>query len=535
MTNAIQISSQIKASNVNANYSNTVVLVGQATTANTGIFTDIELKSNNEINTLFGAGSHLSMILREAVNVCNNNGFTKPKVMAISYPDDVSGDVAKIISLELTGTTATESKILKIIFNRHNASRYSALISTLFASKVTNNTDISKYFNLGLGSPKLASKGYCANLTTIYDNDLIIDVEVLKGETISQIATKINTAINNTSTCTFSSTVSAGVLTLTAKNKGLVSQEYTIEIDNTTIPAGITTTITQTTEGTGTIDISNILNLTKNNIKLDNMKFKYIAIPYGWNDTNLVINAKQKYDNVLQYNNQALDYRIIKTSAVDCSNIANIDTFASNNPKSEDGLNKIVFVLNKISNLKNKAIIGLDIYNKLDFYNLTGIAFDNYDEYSVHLRPVRTLSSVDTLKDLPKLITISIIREVFVERLIPRDFTGNENYTDGTGDQGEKLYDKAILKSIFLNYCNYFYLGSDSNNQQITSQGIIPASVLSGQFAGMINDSETAKQTLEDVIDATLNYNSNVKEVRIELAFNLFSQIEKLTIINNIM
>jgi hypothetical protein len=533
MTNSIQINFQTVASNVDTSYSSPVIIVGQTTTANTGIFTDIEIKSKSEINTLFGAGSHLSMMLREALTVCENNGFTKPKVLAVSYADDVSGDVAKVVKLELTGTTATESKVLKIIFNRHNQSRYSALISTLFSAKVVDNTDLTKYYDtdfLSSGSPKNASYGYVSNLTTIYDNDLTVYVEILKGETINQIAAKINTAINAETNCTFASAVTDGIITLTAKNKGIVSQEYTVELDQLTIPSGVTTSLTQLTAGSGTIDISNILNLTKNNVKLDNMKFKCIAIPYGWNDIALVINAKAKFDNVLNYQNQALDYRIIKTAAVDCSDIANIDTFAINHPKSEEGLNQILFVLNAISNIRNIPTSDKAIADKLDFYNFTGISYDNYNYNSVSLKPVRTLSSKDIFKSLSSVITSSIVREIFVERYIPMYFTGNENYSDGSGDIYLGIYGKKELKSIFLSAFNYFYMGSVESNETATK----PATIGSGQFSGMIKNDAKSIKILEDIIDATLSYNTSAKEVRTQLITSLYSQIEKLTIINNI-
>lgn len=533
MTNSTKINFQTIVNNVNTGYSSPVVIVGQCTTANTGIFTDIEFKSKDEINTLFGAGSHLSMMLIDSLHVCENNGFSKPKVLAIAYQDDITGDVAKVIKLELTGTTATESKVLKIIFNRHNQSRYSALISTLFGAKVTDNTDLSKYYDvnyLSFGSPKNSAFGNVSNLTTIYDNDVIVYVEILKGQTINDIATNINSAINNETNCTFTASVNAGVITLTAKNKGVVSQEYTVEIDELTIPSGITTSITQFTEGTGTIDISNILNLTKNGIKLTEMKFKYVCIPYGWNDINLVIDSKLKFDNVLNYQNQALDYRIIKTAIIDCSTISNIDTFAINHPKTLEGLNQVLFILNKISNIKNNPILDTNVANKIDFYNFTAIAYDNYDRNSVSLKPVRTLSSQEVFKGLSQVIVSSIFREIYVEKHLAQYFTGNENYSDGNGDLSQGIYNKEVLKNIFLNGFNFFYIGSIETNETTTK----PATIKSGQFAGMIKNDEASLRLLENIIDATLEYNTVSKEVATQIITALFSQIEKISIKNNV-
>ncbi len=88
--------------------------------------------------------------------------------------------------------------------------------------------------------------------------------DVSVGDTVTDIASAINVAINNVLGSPVSSSAAIGVVTATSKWKGLTSQDITITVDTGDNGAGITYTVAETVAGTGVPTVTTSLNLFNN-------------------------------------------------------------------------------------------------------------------------------------------------------------------------------------------------------------------------------------------------------------------------------
>ena len=491
----------------------TVVLIGQSNTAIAGIYKDLEYKTEEQINTLFGADSHLGMLVKDSVKMFG--GFVKPKLMAVSYQDIVS-DVARVLEVQITGT-ATEDKILQLKINSLNPDRVSTQTASAFASLFTEDAtcvDFVKNGKIERGSIRNIATGYHPILANIYDNDVIVEVSISSGMTQNQIATAINAAINAKVDCLYNSTVATNTLTLTATHKGLIGQNFTFEIIKSTIPAGITTSISQTTAGSGIIDISDILNVVDSDgEKLGSLDFDYVVVPYGFSISNLATDSKAKFDNVLQYNNKALDYHIFQAKAVDLSNDTEINALAVANSPYDKGLTRSIIIVEKKDNFTNKGIY--DYSKKVLIESKQFIPLEKEREGGIFLGYCYSLSNDSVYKDLTKLFSVSAIREIYVEHLIPLNFTGIETY-DENGASTAVNYNKSDIISIFQQFRDII----DGSNI---------STVFLNRFSNLIKSNSTARSQYDEILENSINFDSS-QTLSVNLFFNLVEAIKNLYI-----
>lgn len=520
-TNNPKISFTGVPANVASPLYKTILLVGQSNTATAGIYKDLELDTIADIETKFGSGQHLTEMLKESISVVSNS-FRKPKIIAVSYQDDNSGDVAKVLKLSVTGT-ATETKFLKLKINSLNQDKVASRIATIMGSRLTQGANLlgySKNPTIISGSPKNAKLGFHPILKGIYSNDCIVEVEITKGMTQNQIATAISNAITSKTSSVFSSAVNgtnANEVDLTAKNKGIVSQGYTIELVNNTLSSGVSVAITQTTEGSGTIDISNILNITDSNgIKLSSLNFEFVVVPYSFTISNLVSDAYSKIENVLQTNNVCLDYLIIQATAIDTSSNTEINNLASANPTSEEGRVRALFVLNKVKNWQNYFVINYDEKNKLENKQFSYIQSEVDGSSTTGI--TKTLSNQDSYKDINKVLSYSVVREAIVELFVPRDFTGEEDYNEN-GISGTTSYNKADIIRIFTLYRDILD-GSSLDD------------IYADNFSGLLKNDEKSKNDFDELLENSISFDSSTGTLSQQIVTNFVDVIKNLNIIS---
>lgn len=168
------------------------LVVGQMKTgsATAGALTTDVPRSNAEINTLFGADSHIAMILRgyRGVNEITN-------VDAIALADNGSGTAA---------------------------------------------TAIAAFSGTATGSGSLY-------LTIVSDENHKYQIDVAVGDTASSVASKALALINADINVPFTAAVSTATLTATAANKGPIANDWLISIKG--YVAGISCTLTGWTGG----------------------------------------------------------------------------------------------------------------------------------------------------------------------------------------------------------------------------------------------------------------------------------------------
>lgn len=101
------------------------------------------------------------------------------------------------------------------------------------------------------GTVTIATVPTGSGVLTLYIGNDRVEVAVATDDTIASIATALAAAINNLSDLPVTATAALGVVTLTAKNKGLVANQIDLEA---TITANIATTVAVVAMAAGTID-----------------------------------------------------------------------------------------------------------------------------------------------------------------------------------------------------------------------------------------------------------------------------------------
>ena len=223
------ISSSIVNASVDTSSFQTLLLVGQSNTATAGLYQDLEFLTQAQIDTKFGAGSHIAANLRDVISSFSNS-IIKPKLWAASYAD-VNANTARILEATVTGT-ATKDCVLKLKINSLNPDRTSAKTASIAALRMTKGANCADFAfgNQEVGSPSLASNNFSPILAGFTDNDVIIEVNITSGNNATAIGAAIAAAIQATPRSLYSASASTGVVTLTSKHKGAIGNLFAVEV-----------------------------------------------------------------------------------------------------------------------------------------------------------------------------------------------------------------------------------------------------------------------------------------------------------------
>lgn len=127
------------------------------------------------------------------------------------------------------------------------------------------------------GTITLAGTATEAGTLKAYISDMVVMVTASAAATADTLATKLAAKINARTTLPVTAAAAAGVITLTAKNKGSLGNKIEIATsyyDSDALPAGITATITAMTGGAGDMDLGDAL------AAIAEHKFYSIVTPY---------------------------------------------------------------------------------------------------------------------------------------------------------------------------------------------------------------------------------------------------------------
>ena len=129
---------------------------------------------------------------------------------------------------------------------------------------------------------------------SLYIAGTLVSVTLATGQTVTQIATAVAAAINAINDLPVTATSSVGVVTITAKNKGLAGNDIDIRVNYRGVPGGEVTptglTFTIVAMASGAVNPS----LTTGLANLQSMPFDFICMPYT--DTTS-LNALQSFLN----------------------------------------------------------------------------------------------------------------------------------------------------------------------------------------------------------------------------------------------
>ena len=188
-----------------------IALLGEANEANQATLdtTPIEITSAQQAGTLFGYGSPLYLQARILLPL---NGGGVRGIPVIAYPQAKAvGSIAKVISIEPSGT-ATENYTHTLVI---------------------------------AGREGLDGVSY--------------DINIVIGDTVTEITGKITDAVNAVLGCPMIATDDDYTTNLTAKWRGLTSNDLNVSVNTNGNAAGITYTITNAVSGSGTPSITSSL------------------------------------------------------------------------------------------------------------------------------------------------------------------------------------------------------------------------------------------------------------------------------------
>jgi phage tail sheath gpL-like len=113
---------------------------------------------------------------------------------------------------------------------------------------------------LATGTLTLTGPATAAGILSIWIGMRNLQVAVANGDTATNIAANLNTALAGYSDLPVTAGAAAGIVTLTAKNKGTCGNGIKVALDaGTVLPAGVTATIVAMANGAGDPDITNAL------------------------------------------------------------------------------------------------------------------------------------------------------------------------------------------------------------------------------------------------------------------------------------
>ena len=111
----------------------------------------------------------------------------------------------------------------------------------------------------------------------IYLGGEVVKVAVASGDSANTVATAINTAIGATADLLFTSTVSTNVVTLVARNKGVIGQNIDVRLNyyaEDETPAGIAVAVANTVSGATNPDITAAI------AALPDEQYNFVVMPY---------------------------------------------------------------------------------------------------------------------------------------------------------------------------------------------------------------------------------------------------------------
>lgn len=502
------ISAPIEDARVDTSAVQTLVVVGQSNDATAGLYKDLRFLTHAQIDTKFGADSHLAAILRDVITVYSDS-ITKPRIWAASYID-VSGDVARILEATVSGT-ATKDCTLKINVNGLNPDRTTAQIAAIAALRQTTGAACGAFTvptNPQRGLPNNV-KNFTPILAKAATNDIVLEISISTGDNAATIAGKINTAINASTRSIYSSSVLSAVVTLTCEHKGVIGNMVGFEpIPSSFRDAGFTISTVEDTAGTGVPDITAILNLTdEDGVKLGESEFNHIVLPYGYSDTALKNDSFAKFSNVKDYANKSLQYLIYKGTAIDTSNTSTVNGIASANPVEEKGVVKNV-ILSRLSGLTIKPVISSTESEYIRSKQLNSFLYDNDLGYT--LSASYTLSNSTTYQFISSFFAIAAVRKYVVEKKMKYDFF--EKSTKDGNTLSPSIYTKSQIINILTSYFDVL-------------AGLQVDAVYGSDYSNIIDDADQYRQDFLDALNAAYMFDRTTGVLTIDAIYTLLTPI----------
>ncbi len=254
-------------------------------------FFNVEAWINSELATEFAE--------QEEIAFTSGDGTKKPKgFLAYESTDETDkvrafGKLQHIVSGDATAVTA--DAIIKLIYTLRKAHRTGAKFmmnnNSLFAIRLLKDTE-GNY----LWRPGLEATGAAATVTltvtgaatetgtvNVYVGRTRVQAPVTNGDNVATIAGSIQDAINAVPALPFTASSSAGVVTLTARHKGLCGNEIPVSLNyygfggGEVLPAGVQIAVAAGTAGTGAPVLTGAV------AAMADEPFDYIGLPF--NDT----------------------------------------------------------------------------------------------------------------------------------------------------------------------------------------------------------------------------------------------------------
>jgi len=520
------IQSSIEVVKAPEKYRPTVAIIGQTTeNIEKRIYDGIENYTSKQVDKLFGAKSYISMQLKDAITCCSASGVYKPKIIAIPVQDHSADTSNKKQVTQLTvEILSAANTTLNIRVGKLNPSRLEVQYAVGHAIKYTENSNCSSFTvnGISVGNPSNASKGSTVpSLPFIYDNDVVISVDVKKTDTAGAIAAKIKKAFDLNSNFPFVVVQADEVLTLTSVHVGYCGSLISIELENSSIRL----LKEEITAGIGTMDISDILEVKDTNDgKFGDYQVHFTPISDGIvskaQRLALVEDRYAKYKDVQQYSNLSLQgmittvlpFDLTKSIDVPAEADETIEQFHIDNPLYEEGVCQQYIVINKGVDVASfKPVNTYEKMKLIQDLQMSCICLDN-DKVTIRVSPAYNRSDIAEIKFVDFFFQIYFVKEKLIEHITNTTLGyGENNYTTGKSSSTTILTKKAIMDSIMLAYDHF-------NGSKTTDTTFAP-------FSGLIVEDADNRETARLTLESQFSYTKPTKSIVIAFVQDLVQPI----------
>lgn len=361
---------------------------------------------------------------------------------------------ALIIGQKTASGTAEVNKPLQVFTAKEAADKFGS--NSMLYNAVKGYFDINKSVELKVialddlaggaaatGTVTIAGTATKSGTFNLYINGKFYRTSVSVGDTPTIVAAKINEAINDDINCLVTSTVLAGVITLTATHKGTFGNTIKVMMNynsDETTPAGLTSTIVAMSGGTGDPLLSTFVIP-----HLEVTAYNLIAMPYIDN-ANLILvrdvladnfKATERLDSFLLVGHEDTVTNLgLKVDALNSPFVSILDTKSAFITGLEFAVRNIAYIADIAQSDPGAGYLGELVTGVLSLPErprternvLAGYGVSTFTVQGTNVYNEKTVTTYikdengildDAFKDLRVMLTLSFVRYTFIVRMSP--------------------------------------------------------------------------------------------------------------------
>lgn len=223
------------------------------------------------------AALRVPLFYAEMDNSAANSGSSSLRSLLIAPVNDdaAHADIGKLVLVSRTELAAQIGGAGSVLHAMHKAYRNNDTFGEIWCLPLQVATGA-----VAAGSITITGAATGSGVLTLYIAGQRVQVAVVSGDALATVATAVAAAINAKSALPVKATVAAGVVTLTAKFKGLLGNDITLQLNRLgtaggeSTPLGLAVALVAPTGGAGTPELEGAL------AALGDEAFEFIGHPF---------------------------------------------------------------------------------------------------------------------------------------------------------------------------------------------------------------------------------------------------------------